>query len=284
MIIPIDLSLTGNDEMLTQVQEHSGYPEQHMKATKCEHLVAAYVEWLRRSITTADVNGVCEITTPFLDRHNDHIQIYVKQIENGFRLSDDGYIINDLEMCGCALDTPARQKVLKTILNGFAVHESNGELYIDASATDFPRKKHLLIQAMLAVNDMFMTSKRSITSLFLEDVQKFLDDNNIRHTPSVEFTGHSGFIHRFDFVIPKSRQAPERLVKAINHPTHESVSSVLWAWTDTKAARPVDSHAYVILNDSEKPIKSDIVTAFQQYEIKPIAWSGINNSLADLVA
>ena len=34
-----------------------------------------------------------EITTPFLDRHNDWIQIFVEQLENGrLYLTDDGYI------------------------------------------------------------------------------------------------------------------------------------------------------------------------------------------------
>jgi len=245
-----------------------------MSKVDCDALIASYLEWLRKGITTAELGDTCEITTPFLDRHNDRLQIYVKQTDHGLRLTDDGYIISDLEMSGCSLDTPARQKMLQTILGGFGVSESNGELSVVASPPDFPRKKHLLLQAMLAVNDMFMTAKSTVTNLFLEDVQAFFDANNIRYSPRVEFTGQSGFIHKFDFLIPKSKDAPERLVKAVNHPTRESVTPVLFAVTDTKKTRPADAESYVILNDqSETPLKEDLITAFSEYQIRPVRWT-----------
>ena len=66
----------------------------------CEQLVSTYVDWLKAKIEVQDINGVCEITTPFLDRHNDRLQIYVERGEHGLRLTDDGYIITDLEMSG----------------------------------------------------------------------------------------------------------------------------------------------------------------------------------------
>ena len=44
----------------------------------CDFFVNEYINWLKSGIKVADVGGVCEITTPFLDRHRDHLQIYVK--------------------------------------------------------------------------------------------------------------------------------------------------------------------------------------------------------------
>ena len=179
--------------------------------SKCDNLVASYLNWLKDKITSTDINGVCEITTPFLDHHNDRLQIYVQKQGQGLRLSDDAYIISDLEISGCQLDSPQRRQLLQTILNGFGVREEDGELFVEASAEDFAKKKHALLQAMMTVNDMFMTSKHRVASLFIEDVQRFLEDHDVRYTPDVEFTGKSGYIHKFDFVIPKSRQQPERL-------------------------------------------------------------------------
>src|SRR5205823_5187515 len=137
---------------------------------------------------------------------------------------------------------------------------------------------------MLAVNDMFMTSKRNVTSFFIEDVQAFFEANRIRYMPRVEFTGKSGYIHHFDFAIPKSPSAPERLVKAINQPTKENTLPVLFAWTDTKAVRPPDSQAYVIMNDADKELKPDILTAFGEYGIKTISWSERQRFVSELVA
>ena len=175
-----------------------------------EQLVNSYYEWLQGRVSIADVNGSCEITTPFLDRHNDRLQIYVEQQGDGFRLSDDSYIISDLMSSGCPLDTPHRKRLLDAITHGFGVSVEGDELVINATEKEFPRKKHLLIQAMLAVGDMFMTSKKQVVNLFIEDVKTFLDTNEIRYTPDVEFTGKSGFRHRFDYVIPKSKTQPER--------------------------------------------------------------------------
>src|SRR6266496_638104 len=53
-----------------------------------------------------------------------------------------------------------------------------------------------------------------VISLFIEDVKQFLDEHEVRYSPYVEFTGKSGYLHRFDFLIPKLRKQPERLLKA----------------------------------------------------------------------
>ncbi len=71
-----------------------------------------------------------------------------------------------------------------------------------ATAEDFPLKKHSLIQAMLAVNDLFYLAKPVVESLFFEDVVAWLDANDIRYTPGVKFPGISGYDHLFSFVIP----------------------------------------------------------------------------------
>src|SRR4051812_10255303 len=105
----------------------------------CRQLVAIYITWLKDRITTADINGACEITTPFLDRHNDRLQIYVIPTETGLRLTDDGYIIGDLESSGCPLDSPQRKKLLETILAGFGVREVENELFIDCTVEAFPQ-------------------------------------------------------------------------------------------------------------------------------------------------
>jgi hypothetical protein len=249
----------------------------------CEKLVDSYLKWLRTRITTASVNGSCEITTPFLDRHNDRLQIYVLSTPTGLRLTDDGFIIGDLESSGCQLDTSQRQDMLRTILNGFGVQEIDGELTVDAAPGNFPQKKHALVQAMLAVNDMFMTGKHRVASLFVEDVQAFLEANSVRFTPEVEFTGKSGFVQRFDFVIPKTQRQPERILRAINQPTRDSATALMFAWSDTKDVRPdPNSRAYAVLNDADKSLNPDLVEALHHYEIRAIPWSQRDQFVSEL--
>ena len=247
-------------------------------------LLDQYSTWLRSRISIADINGICEITTPFLDRHNDRLQIYVQPLSSGFRLSDDGCIIGDLEASGCVLESPVRKKMLDTILNGYGVGVKDGELFIECGEGDFPRKKHMLIQAMLAVNDLFFTSKHKVVSLFLEDVKRFLDESNVRYTENLSFTGKSGFLHKFDYVIPKSTKQPERIIKAINHPSKESATSLMFAWIDTKETRPPDSQLFAIINDEDKKMGTEVLASLGLYGIKPILWSKRTKSIKTLAA
>ena len=71
-----------------------------------ERLLHDYREWLQDKTILRDVNGAwVEITTPYLDRHNDALQIYARREDGGFLLTDDGYTIHDLEASGCSLNT-----------------------------------------------------------------------------------------------------------------------------------------------------------------------------------
>lgn len=238
----------------------------------CQTLVDEYVSWLRDKIKVEETGGACAITIPFLDRHNDHLQVYVVPEGQGFRITDDSYIIGDLQTSGCSIDTPNRKKLLEQITKGLGVQEQDGELFVVATPRNFPQKKHALVQAMLAVNDMFMTSRHRVATLFLEDVALFLDEHEVRYTPNAEFTGQTGFVHKFDFVIPKSKQQPERIIRAINNPSRDAVTAVLFALTDTREVRPPDSRFAVFLNDTEKEISGELLSALQGYDVSVIPW------------
>lgn len=250
-----------------------------------QSLVESYVEWLRSSIQLVDVGGVCEITTPFLDRHNDHIQIYVEAKGNGaYHLHDDGYTISDLKLSGCGLLTTNRQQMFETILKGFNVSEKDEILFVEADRNTFPHRKHALLQAILTVNDMFMTAKHHVARFFLEDVTQYLDAASVRYTPDVSFPGKSGFNHRFDFVIPRSKSQPERILRAINNPNKDAATALLFAWTDTKDNRSKDSKIYAILNDSERSLNNDVLSAFAHYDVQTILWSERDRHVQALAA
>ena len=202
-----------------------------------ETLTQEYFAWLKDKTILRQLKEWVEITTPYLDRHNDYIQIYVKKENSKFILTDDGYIIADLIQSGCNLDSPKRQELLRVTLNGFGVQQDGGELLSYSTFENFALRKHNLIQAMLAVNDLFYLSTPTIANLFLEDVTEWLDDNEIRYTPNIKLSGESGYDHLFNFIIPKSKKYPERLLRAISSPKRDKSESFAFAWIDTKKVR-----------------------------------------------
>ena len=256
-----------------------------------DKLLKQYQAWLNDKTTLRQLNGDwVEITTPFLDRHNDALQIYARSENGGYVLSDDSYIIHDLESSGCNMNTEKRKDLLKMTLNGFGVRINAGALEVHATADNFPQKKHSLIQAMLAVNDLFYLAKPVVESLFFEDVVAWLDASDIRYTPGAKFTGTSGYDHLFNFVIPKSRMQPERIVQAINRPTKESAQLFIHAWQDTRQARSHNSRAYALLNDRSaesavaQPMASGVIEALRSYEIQPVVWSTRAQVVSELAA
>lgn len=254
--------------------------------TEIQELMDQYIAWLRDKTTLREVNNRwVEITTPHLDRNNDYLQLYTRLENDGsLTLTDDGHIIDDLRLSGCEMTTKKRQDLLRMTLNGFGVKMEKGALLLKATRANFPMQKHNLVQAMLAVNDMFYLSQTTIASLFLEDVTLWLERNDIRNTPRVKFTGQTGYDHLFDFVIPKSRAKPERILQTMTKPTRDRAQSLVFAWMDTKDVRPPESQAYAILNDSDQRPSPTVIDALRAYSIEPILWSERESVRDDLAA
>jgi hypothetical protein len=237
-------------------------------------LITQYYDWLKAKTQWRAVGGWTEITTPYLDRHNDCIQIYLQHKDGEWVLTDDGYTLADLAQSGCVINTSHRKALLATTLNGFGVEQKADALEIKATNENFPLRKHNLMQAILAVNDLFYVSRANVESFFLEDVALWLDRADVRYTARVNFVGRTHYGHQFDFVVPKSRRAPERIIRVINNPNKDNAQSAAFAWVDTKEVRPADSQAFAILNDRDRQAANESVQdALRSYNITPIAWS-----------
>lgn len=250
-----------------------------------EHLLDSYRAWLRDKTHLREIDGTwVEITTPYLDRHNDALQIYVRASNGGYLLSDDSYTIHDLEAGGCNLNSERRRDLLDMTLKGFGIRLSADALEVQATEENFALRKHSLVQAMLTVNDLFYLSRPHVESLFFEDVVAWLDASEVRYTPRVNFTGISGYNHMFDFVIPKSRKQPERILQAINRPLRDTAESFIYKWTDTREVRPAGSTAYAILNDITQPVPPGVSEAFRNYGIRAVSWSVRSSVVSELAA
>lgn len=248
-------------------------------------LLDNYSRWLRDKNVLREVNDqYVEITTPYLDRHNDYTQIYVRRENGGFLLTDGGDTIQDLRSSGCDLETKKRKDLLAATLNGFGIQRESDALIVKATPQNFSLRKHNLVQAMLAVNDLFYLAVPVVSSLFFEDVTAWLELHDIRYTPNAKFTGKSGYDHTFDFVVPSSRRAPERLIRAVNRPSRDLAEALAFSWIDTKEVRPPNSRFYALLNDEERRPSPSIVDALKNYEIVPVLWSDREEIRVELAA
>ncbi|MEO6330016.1 MAG: DUF1829 domain-containing protein [Ginsengibacter sp.] len=248
-----------------------------------KELIDSYIGWLKGKISYKEIDGHFEVTTPFVNHINDQIQFYLKRDERDrIFMTDDGDTINNLEMAGVDISAPGRQKELHSILNGFGVMLKGNELSIMATSSTFPMRKHNFIQALLSVDDLFIVASPKVESFFLEDVTYFLQQNSIRFSPNIILQGKSSFQHKFDFLIPSSSKAPERIIKVVSSPKKQNIIAQLFAFEDTKQAR--NNEGIIILNDLEKIVAPDILQAIEEYGINDFSWKSKETWIDKLAA
>jgi hypothetical protein len=254
-----------------------------MTTVECKQLVNGYLSWLKEELRIGQLDSSCVISTPFLDRHNDEIEIYIEKRGDVIWLTDDGYTLNDLRHSSVALDTDKRERHLRSIIQGFGVRNDGDELCVSTTQKDFPQRKHNLIQAILAVNDMFVMGEESVLQLFKEDVEKFLRLKGVSHFRDVKLAGYSGFDHKFDFAIPPRGDKPEGVIQAINQLTRDRAASLAFMVSDVERERGKGSlAAYAFINDSDGSVNSEHLSALSVYGIKPITWSKRENEVSVL--
>lgn len=244
-----------------------------MNRIECQRLVNEYLRWLKEELKVTELDGSCQISTPFLDRHNDAIEIYVEKRDGSLRLTDDGYTIRDLRASGMEFTTEKRKAHLLAVLNGFGVRLEHDEICVVGSVEDFPQKKHSLVQAILAVNDMFVMAEEHVLSLFKEDVALFLESYRIPALSDFKLSGKSGFDHKFDFGLPKTTEKPQRILQAINNLTKDNATSLAFAVADVRAIRTDPVGALAMINDTVRSPNEEHLSALRAYEIQPLLWS-----------
>jgi len=244
--------------------------------------VKKYSEWLQEETNIKSIaDGVCEITTPFLDRHNDYIQIYVTQRDSLLILSDGGYSLAELRSSGVELKE-WREQLFDEITRAFGITQEDGQLIAIASLEEAPQRKLDLIQAILAVSDMYISARPYKTSVFKHEVESYFIEKGVRFVPTVRLIGKSRLTHNFDYIVPRSQKRPDRLLKTLSHPDRNSAISYMLQVSDVRPVRE-KFEALAIMNDLEYMVKSQIEQALKEYSIVPFRWSQREQFIARLI-
>ena len=247
-----------------------------------------YLNWLKDNIEQFQINSdTFRITLPFLDRNNDHTELYIIDQHDGtFLITDDGAVLNDLLLSGFDFSSSKRrQQILAAITaaHGVSVTDDN-ELQIACTMDDLPLKKHMLAQCMVNVSDMFYLSRPNVQSIFLDDVQKFLDENDVRYVPNIFVTGKSKLTSHYDFVVSRSKKSAERLIKVINNMDLNAARNIIFTWNDTKDFRQPEAKLYTFVQDSQRKVSSEAIGALIEYGITPALWTERSKIIPALIA
>lgn len=243
-----------------------------------EKFIDEYLDFLKENLTIKKLKDIHEITLPFFDRNNDALTIYVDQIsEDEYRVSDDSYIINNLYDNGINL-SKKRLDSISSICLKLGVEVEANELLVYSKSKNLVSKVHTLAQAMLRVDDMYLTSQNRVSSYIIEDLINFFDQNEIYYSRDISFIGKTGMTHSFDFLFQRSKENPERICRAINNGSKNNMINVLFAWQDIETIRNNKSKLIIIVNDNNK-IEDGVIEGFNNYDIKSYRWSELSSNL-----
>lgn len=240
--------------------------------------ISEYYNWLRdkTQYLKNEETGWYTITTPFIGLFNDNIEIYAKLDNDKIILSDDGQTLSNLELSGSSLSRASkRREWLEMILSNYGIELNNNELQTKGTENEFNQKKHNLICAISEISDMALLAKHTVSSLFIEDVKGYFEEQNIIYTPQFIAKGSTGIEFTFDFQIAGKEK--ELVIKSFNSLTKLNVPNFLFGWEDIKNSREKISgkqlKGVAIINDIEKELKIEYIGALESKGADVVMWS-----------
>ena len=280
-----------------------------MNEQECKAIVDQYFRWFQDEISVQPIAEGCELTTPFLDRHRDQLQIYVAKQNGHVIFSDDGYTASELRSSGVEIESGAGKQMVERLIKSFGVHLRNRELVIEAQIDAAGERMHSLVQAMLLLNDVSrlpglrdvlpeedskasqvisdgtpaLLSSRT-PAVFRAGVEHFLEEKHIEYRSYPSLEGRSHLIYGVDFMIPESGQAPLRYIKLVPKPSRRVVKPIVGMVLDTREVRAANSKFYVFLNDIGREVDDDILEPLKIYDVQSVRWTEREEYVRQLAA
>jgi hypothetical protein len=280
-----------------------------MNEQECKAIVDQYFRWFQDELSVQLMAEGCELTTPFLDRHRDQLQIYIAKQNGQVIFSDEGYTASELRSSGVEIESGAGREMVERLIKSFGVHLRNRELVAEAQFDAAGERMHSLVQAMLLLNDVArLPSLRDVLpeedskalqvisyetpallssqtpTVFRAGVENFLEEKHIEYTSYPSLEGRSHLTYWVDLMIPESGQAPLRYIKLVPKPSRRVVKPIVGMVLDTREVRPADSKFYVFFNDIGREVDDDILEPLKIYDVQSVRWTEREEYVRQLAA
>ena len=130
----------------------------------------------------------------------------------------------------------------------------------------------MMVQAMLAIDDLFVVTPEAVKDLFLDDIETYFKANEIYCSIDYTMIGKTGNMYKYDFHFQRTKNAKERFCKGINKLDKQRRDLTLFNWMDTTEQHTEVSELIVIYND-ENSVSDDVLLGFFSYGIKTMPFS-----------
>lgn len=188
-------------------------------------------------------NGALRIATPFQYQNGSYIDLFFKETDNGWILSDQGQTIAYLLDLHVKLwSTKKRKQITEDICKSLGVQFDDGQFLMKIAKKDFLNLgTHivLLAQACIRASDIAFTQRLRTTTVFREDVEEFFDTIDLPYESSVPIVGSLNTPIEIDFRVKGKRTVS--LIKTLSTGNSSAArglsNEVLRCWYDLQALR-----------------------------------------------
>ncbi|HEA6148652.1 TPA: DUF1829 domain-containing protein, partial [Staphylococcus aureus] len=152
----------------------------------------------------------------------------------------------------------------------------------------FAQSKHNLIQGILKIYDLTLTTKSNVTNIFYEEVFEFLYDQEIRGLAQVSVSGESGLKYSIDYIVSETKSQPEKLVNFTNNLNFNKITNEAYIYRDIKPNRPsrnkLEPIMLIIVNDVDHPINERAQTVAEHENLEILKWSNKSKIIETLTS
>lgn len=169
---------------------------------------------------------------------------------------------------------PTHWAIINDILINFGVKLEDDILTSRDERKKFAHGKHRMLEAIIRLYDLSFTKRKNIVSIFSEEVQSFLFDNEMGGIPNSKIAGISGIDYSVDYSIGATKSRPEVLMKFANNFTFDRVTTYGFIFDDISALRRTKHNVKsIIIGNGERQLAEKALLATKSKEILVIPWS-----------
>ncbi len=240
--------------------------------------------YFNMSIVTSKRDGVYHVTLPILDRLNDWMSVRVEVANNRCRISDCGYVYQDLELAGITYIPGSDSKnsiIIDTIKNNLQCSFDNdiSEFYLECSLDELGRKLLYFLQAISHIDFVAYGTQGFVSNnhvRFRFTVSSYFRSKDCVYEEEPEYKGAKGFSHSFNY-----RMANGCIVDLLSENNLNYKYAIMYKWDDARAGElsSYDRSLYVLENYPRSVKLKAIDEAMDNNDIIRFSWD--DKSLID---
>lgn len=248
-----------------------------------EQVTKEYFDWFKKNHKLSEYKNIIEVSTPSVDSFGDNINLILKPEGDKIRVSDDSYVVWNLEAHGLNVTNKRsrRYRLLNSILEfeSVTLDKNTNEIFKITSMKNIGQGIHDVVQSISKITDLMYLNKSNVRSVFTEDVFNYLKDNRDKYDyfPNLQILGQSKLSFNFDALFTTKNRV-KKLSKFYNSFSKNTVENVLVSWLDTIKDREERFDGSlgmaIVVNDQDgQTFSKEYIDALAEYDIDIIPFS-----------